>query len=236
MFMNHPVTQNMRRNPAALTFLKLGRAVHHLFAWVAVAFILTSCATTSVKSTWRSPEYQGGQLQKVAVVADDDRVNFRMMLEGRFVGQLTRSGQPAFATAANYPDLKKARTNKEATVASLRAAGADSILIVRLVSKSSYMSQPRANYTGQVIELRMTSDADGWDTSMGSFSTYSSAPRSDDRDFLVLESSLFELKTGRRIWACVTETKVLETADRLEVADEFVAQIVTLMQKEDLVR
>lgn len=234
--MNHSVAQSTLRGPAAGTFWKLGRTDCRVLAAVAVAALVSSCASTSVKKTWRSSSYQGGPLQRVAVVADHEEANVRMMLEGRFVRQLQRTGQPAFETAANYPDLKKARTDKEATVTSLRAAGADSILITRLVSKARYMSQPRSQITSQSIELRMSTDGAGWDTSLGSYSTSSSAPRSDDRDFLLLETSLFELKTGQRVWACITETTVLETADKLEVADEFVAKVVELMHKEGLTR
>src|SRR3954464_6960689 len=103
-------------------------------------------------------------------------MDVRVALEKRFIRQLDNAGQPAFATAAAYPDLEKARKNKEATVASLSAAGADSMLITRLVSKSFYMSQPHKNYSGQSVALTVSPDSEGWEASMRSYSSYRSAP------------------------------------------------------------
>jgi hypothetical protein len=83
-----------------------------LAAGLALAVLSSSCASTSVKSTWRSPDFQGQPPQKVAVVADDDRAMVRVGLENRFVNHLAATGQPAFATASAFPDLVAARKNK----------------------------------------------------------------------------------------------------------------------------
>ena len=208
----------------------------YLWAAMTLAILSSSCASTSVKSTWKSPEYKGGPPQKIAVVADDDRTFVRVALESRFVNQLQAASQPAFATTRSFPDLVAARKNKEETVAKLRADGAEAILITRLVSKSDYLAKAQQRYTGQYVALTVTPGSEGWDTSIGSYSTYSSAPRSDDRSYLLLDSSLFELSTGQRIWGCLTETTVKETGDRLEIADEFVAKVVNSMRQDGMIR
>lgn len=202
-----------------------------------ISLLLAGCASTSVKSTWKAPDYQGGPPQKIAVVADEERAMVRMALENRFVNQLAKAGQPAFATAKSFPDLTAARTNKQATVTQLRADGADAILITRLVSKSAYAARAQQRFTGHYVTLTVSRDAsEDWDASVGSYSAYSAGPRSDDRSYLLLDTSLYELKTGRRIWGCLTETTVKETDDRLQIADEFVAKVVETMRQDGLVR
>jgi hypothetical protein len=207
-----------------------------LAAATIVAILSSSCASTSVQNTWKSPDYKGGPAQKIAVVADDYRSFVRVALENRFVNQLQAASQPAFATARSFPDLAAARKNKEATVARLRADGAENILITRLVSKSDYVARAQQNYTGQFSGLTVSHNSEGWDTSIGSYSTYSTTPRSDDRSYLVLDTSLFELNTGQRIWGCATEVTVKETDDRLEIADAFVTKVVHSMRQDGMIR
>lgn len=207
-----------------------------LVAGVALVMLACSCASTTVKSTWKSPDYHGEPPKKVAVVADDDRMMVRTALENRFVNQLEASKQPALATASSFPDLAAARKNKEASVAQLQALGADVLLITRLVSKSAYMAKAKQQFTGQYVALTVTPGSDGWETSIGSYSDSSSGPRGDDRSYLLLDTSLFDLKTGKRIWACITETTIKDTDDRLEIADKFVAKVVGVMLQEGMIR
>jgi len=207
-----------------------------LAAGTALVLLSSSCASTSVKSTWKSPDYQGAPPEKMAVVADDDRKLVRVPLENRFVNQLVSAGQPAFGTASSFPDLAAARKSKEATIAQLRKEGADAILITRLVSKSAYMAKAQEQFTGQFVALTVTPDSGGWETSIGTYSAYESGPRSNDRSYLLLDTSLYDLNTGKRIWACITETTIKDTDDRLEIADKFVAKVVGIMQQDGMIR
>jgi hypothetical protein len=59
---------------------------------------------------------------------------------------------------------------------------------------------------------------------------------STSRDYLVLDTSLFELKTGAHLWSGVTETRVKEDADRVEVVDALVARVVSRLREDGLVR
>jgi len=208
--------------------------------WLAAAAALTlffsSCASTSLKNTWKSPDYKGGLPQKVAVVVYDDRMMVRAGLENRFVNQLGAASQPAFGTAQSFPDLVAARKNKEASTARLRADGADMLLITRLVSRAEYVAMAQQRITSHAVALTVTSSSEGWDTYLASYSTYSSGPRSDDRSYLLLDTSLFDLNTGQRIWGCLTETTVKETDDRLKIADAFVAKVVHAMRQDGMIR
>jgi hypothetical protein len=205
-----------------------------LFTGAIAATILCSCATTSIKSTWKSPNFQGGPVQKVAVLAVAERGIVRTALEHRFANELEKAGQPAVITL-KLLSLSEIKENKEAAAASLREAGADSILITRLASKSNYVSQARQTPVG-AYSMTVGSPSDGWHTYYMDIYSDAGVPRSGDLDYYFLETSLFDLATGRRLWSCITKTKVKEGADRLEIADDLVAQVVEQMRKDGMVR
>ena len=56
---------------------------------------LVGCASNSVKETWKSPAYQAGPVQKVAVIAVDERGLVRQGIENRYVRDLKARGQQA---------------------------------------------------------------------------------------------------------------------------------------------
>jgi hypothetical protein len=204
------------------------------FAGAMTAMLLCSCASTSIKSTWKSPEFQGGPVQKVAVLAVAERELVRTALENRFANQLEKDSQPA-VTTLQLLSLPQIKENKEAAAARLREAGADSILITRLVGKSAYVSPARQTYN-QAYTTITGSPSDGWYSYYTVVYADAGVPRSGDRDYYVLDTSLFDLATGKRLWSCITETEVKESADRLELADDLVARVVEQMRKDGLVR
>jgi Mn-dependent DtxR family transcriptional regulator len=52
---------------------------------------------------------------------------------------------------------------------------------------------------------------------------------------LLLDSSLFDLKTKKRLWSALSLTKVNEDEDKLVVADALVAKIVNRLHQDGLV-
>jgi hypothetical protein len=206
-----------------------------LILTVALGVLCSSCASTptSMKSTWKAPDFKGGPVQKVAILAVSGRDTVRTALESRFANQLGSGGQPAVATMQilTLPEIKQ---SKEAAAARLREAGADSILITRLASKSSHVGEGR-----EVAEYGLfvsTSPGENWHASFTRVYTDPRVPRAEDRDYYFLETSLYDLNTGNRLWSCLSEAVVKERADRLEIADALVASVVEQMRKDGAVR
>jgi hypothetical protein len=212
----------------------MGTFASFLFASAIAAMVLCSCASISTKSTWKSSDFKGGPVQKVAVLAVAERATVRTALENRFANQLKKDSQPA-VTTLQMLSLLEIKENKEAAAARLREAGADSVLITRLTSKSTYDSQPR-QAPNAYYSIITGSPSEGWHTYYTSAYSNVGAPRSDSRDYYLLDTSLFDLDTGKRLWSCITETKVRENADKLEIADALVARVVELMRKDGMVR
>ena len=87
------------------------------------ALFLTGCASTSVTQTWKTSNPPSGPVQKVAVIAVDQRGLARIGFENRFVRELKARGQEAMPThdLLALPDIK---ADKEAAAAKLKAAAA----------------------------------------------------------------------------------------------------------------
>ncbi len=203
-------------------------------ALTAVCFVLAGCASTSVKHSWKAPEYSGGPVRKVAVLAVEERPDVRGALEARFVRDLRQRNQDALATVEllTLPEIK---ADKEAAAVKLRTAGADAVLIVRLADQASYggaVAHLPALYTPGVYGYT----GFGWDDYFAGAYAAMTVVSSSLEEVLYLDSSLFDLQTGQRLGAVLTSTRVKEDADRLRVADVLTAKVVQALRKNGLVR
>lgn len=205
-----------------------------LAALLSAAALLTGCQTTSVKSTWKAPDASASPVRKVALVAVADQGLVRGGFENRFVTALAGNGQPAFATYEMI-GLQDIKADKDAAAARFRAAGADSILIVRLVNSATRASEVRES---RELNVPVTTGvySDGWYDWYSVAFVDMSTVRSSTRQDVFLESRLFDLATGKRLWTCTTDTVVKDDVDRLVVVDAFVAKIVAALRKDGLVR
>lgn len=199
----------------------------------AFALALCSCAATSLKSTWKSPDYHGGPVHKIAVLAVDEGGGYRPMFEGQFVQQLEQQGQPAFKTL-ELLTLPEIRANKEAAAAKLRAAGADAVLVVRLidsVNQSSLVPSTRASAT-------VTTDSGNVGCFEYCAAYYSNAGTMEKSLKLnvFLDTSLYELKSEQKLWSGLTETVLREDTDRLGEVGPLVAKVLTALRADGLIR
>lgn len=198
-----------------------------------LTLVLCSCASTTVKSTWKSPQYQGGPISELAVLAIDDRVLLRQGFENRFVSQLRQDGATA-VTTFDLLSLSEIQRDKPAAAERLRSAGAQAIVILRLMDSTSSYRETRpgsTHYTGTVSGF----EQGGWyDYYSMAFSDIS--PTYGNQKMKVfLEASLFDLKTSKRLWSGLTQTVVTENMDRVAEMDPIVARFVSAMRKDGMV-
>lgn len=199
-----------------------------------VAALLCSCAATSIKTTWKSPDYKGPPMEKVAVLAVEDRGSIRRPLEREFVKQLAEQNQGALTTydLLSLPEIKD---NKDAAAARLRQAGADAILIMRLVDRVSYERQVR---TSPEVFVPTTTGygSFGWHDYYSVSFVDMGTIRNTSRDYLYLDTCLYDLKTGKRIWSCLTQTVLTEDADRYAEIKPLVTKVLAKLREAGLVR
>ena len=203
-------------------------------ALAALSLWLCGCASTSIKKTWKSPDYPGGPVQKVSVVDVEDRKLVREGIENRFVRELRGHGQEAITTY-DLIDLPGNKADKEAAAARVRAAGADVVLVIRLVDQETYAHQVRT--TPELFVPVVTGFGSyGWyDYDTVAFVDMGPVWSGSNQD-IYLNASLFDLKSGKRLWMALTLTVLKEDMDRLPVADQLAAKLVSAMRQAGMVR
>jgi hypothetical protein len=199
---------------------------------LAVIALLCSCAATSVKKTWKSPEYHGAPITKFAVLAVDERGLLRQAFENRLVAQLRKGGATAITTF-DLLSLQEINQDKPTAAARLRAAGAEAIVILRLANISSSYNEVRPGgnrYAGIITGI----EPGTWYDYYGLAFTDLSPTYGTLRQKVYLETSIFDLQTAQRLWGGVTETVVTESMDRVAEMDPIVEKVVNAMRKDGM--
>ncbi len=210
-------------NPMNLRFLALGT----------VTLLLCSCATTSVKKTWKSPQYTAGPITNVAVLVIDERPLLRQAFENRFVEQLMKAGMSASATFKTI-SLGDINQDKKAAAERLRSAGCQAVLTLRLADiASSYReSRPSGERYAEVITgFEMDMWYDYYSVAYADLSpTYGNLKQQ-----VCLETILFDLGTGKRVWSGLSQSVLKERTDRLAEMDPIVAKFVQAMRRDGMI-
>ncbi len=194
---------------------------------------LCGCAATSLDADLKSPSYHGGAVQKVAVVAVDERVLVRQGFENRFARQMVERGQSALVTydLLSLPEIK---ADKQAATARFRAAGADSVLVIRLANQATQARQTQATREIFVPVLDGYGYNDWYDYYSVSFVNMG-ATWGDSKTEVYLECSLYDLKTSQRIWAGGTVTVLKEGTDRVAQVDPIASKVLAALRKDGLI-
>jgi hypothetical protein len=204
----------------------------HLSASCVLAALLCSCAATSIKKTWKASEGRM-PVTRIAVIAVEDRGILRQGLENRLRAELAKAGAKPLTTF-ELLSLYQIKEDKNAAVQSFRATGAEALLIMRLVDKSSAYREFQAG-NERYAPVVTGSSAIGWyDYYTVGFMAMSSSYGSL-REKVYLEVSLHDLTTEQRLWSALTQTMVGENMDRLAEMDKLVAKVVAAMKKDGVV-
>lgn len=202
--------------------------------------LLCSCAATSVKQTWKAPDYAGGPVGTVAVLAVAERGVIRIGLENRFARELERTDQPVVRTH-ELLSLNEIEEDKDAAAVRFRNAGAQTVLITRLVTSETQARSVRAGNEHYVPITTGFSpgmpygpyDWYGYYTmawqDMGT--VWSSRSRK-----VYLETSLFDLNDGQLLWSCLTKTTLTDGTDAVAEEDRLAELIANALRKDGLVR
>jgi hypothetical protein len=195
---------------------------------------LAGCASSPVLQTWKAPEHQAGPVKKVAVVAIDERYLVRQGFENRLVRDLREKGQEACVTH-DLMGLGAIKDSKEAAADRFRSAGADSVLIVRLADQTTINHEVRATPERYAEVITGIESYGGWyDYYSVAFMDMSTVWGSTEVK-VYLQTSLFDLQSGRMLWSALTLTTLKENSDRLEEVDALTSEVVDALRKDGMV-
>jgi hypothetical protein len=164
-----------------------------------VALILAACAATTLKNSWRDPNYNGPPLKKIMVVGVSNQADTRRTFEDEFVKQLKASGVQGIQSYTLIPQNGKAEEGLVKQAA--QQSGADGVLITRFVRVD--VNAPVA--PAYAFAPGMSGGfAGGYAGAWGG--GYYDAPMAYQTDTLVLETAVYGLNDTVLLWSGSTET------------------------------
>lgn len=204
------------------------------FVMAGLGLLLGACASTSLTSSWESPDYRGGPLKKLAVfvMAKDEGLR-------RFAEDLMVRKMPAGTTAtAGHVLFDKPEADKEKVRAALVKNGYDGALVARLVAvdKSQTYVPPQANI------VRTGPSYMGSIPYYGSFGGYyghgyavmqTTPGYTIENTAVLVETILYMLPDDKPIWTGTTKT--LDPRSRPEMVEAIAQLVEAEMQKKGFI-
>jgi hypothetical protein len=203
------------------------------FCVCALAAFLCSCAATSVKNSWKAPDSHPPS-GKIAVLTVDERRDLRIGFENRFVAYLGRAGTPA-STTFDLLSLSEIKQDKQAAVQRFLGSGMEALLIMRLVNVGSSYRESRPGGERYVSTITGFENM-GWYDYLSVGYMDMSPTYGNEKLSVILETSLYDLKTEKRLWSGISETVLKGNMDRVAEMDPLVEKIVAAMRKDAVIR
>jgi hypothetical protein len=197
------------------------------------ALLLCSCAATSVKKTWKSAEYHGAPLTKIAVLTVDERVLLRKGFENRLAAQLRKHGVSPTLTYEMF-SLAEINQDKQAAADRLRVAGAQAVAILRLVDVGTQYRETRPGHEAYAEYIAGVDTGPWYDYYSVAFADMSPT-YGNLKQKVLLQTTLFDLASAKALWTGLTQTVVTESMDRVAEMDPIVEKIVAAMSQDGMI-
>jgi hypothetical protein len=188
-------------------------------------FLATACATTQLTSVWKDPSYQARPAKVMVIGVAKVPLN-RRLFEDEFVKQLKTRGTEAIASYTVLADNQQ--DDQAAIAAKVKALGADTVLITRLVSKKTVQFYVPGTVYYPPPYYYNWPDYYGY----GYRYLYSPGYVAEDQ-YAVIETNLYETGTDKLIWAATSETSMNDADHKL--IKSYIGIMVNTMAKNGLI-
>jgi hypothetical protein len=194
--------------------------------------LLSSCAATKVKETWKRPGFTG-KVQKVYLIGVTRNDKFRKIFEETLASQLQAQGVTGIPS---YPDLViSGNVDRETLRAKLQAQGTDAVLVARMAGKEQRVAAFSARESGYGVGTAPINAyyEEYYNDSVAVAVGVVAAGPAVVNDFNVvnIKANLFETESAQVVWSALTETTAGDD-NREQRLREF-ATLLVLKLKED---
>lgn len=191
--------------------------------WVAAlaAFVLSGCASTRITQVWKDPSADMAMRRNVVIAVDDAGEGVRRFAEDAAV----RAILPGTRAVASYTLFERLDPDGVRTSMALGGKGFDALIMARLVSvdRRNIQFPPERELIGIRPVLVMPPGATHPVTIW--VDEYAYAPgRIVEVSTAVVETTMFTVPEGKRIWYALTETDNAGSTPRL------VEEVVTALR------
>jgi len=180
--------------------------------------LAASCSLTNLNAVWKDPQYRGGKLKNVLVVAGTKNQVIRRIFEDEFTASFKRRGTDAIPSYTIFPSEKT--LDRETIESKSGDLGFDSLLIARVVdtkTKRELIAGP-SNYYYRDIYFY------DWPNRYSLFSSgpypgryYNDRLYYSEYEVVNLETNIYDTKSGKLIWSALSDT-VIGGSSELEIS------------------
>jgi len=193
--------------------------------------LLSSCASTTMLSSWTDPAYTGGKLGNVLVIGVAKNPGVRRKFEDTFVKNL--KNKKAMGTVSYMALPNPAEINEESVAPILRDQKITQVLVTRIVDQktvTTYVPPSVTTYAPAYPSYYYG----GWSGYYGaSYSTVVSPGYEYDTQYVSLETNIYDVASNKLIWSGVTETQMGGTAE--SHIDEFIQVMIGYIKRDKLI-
>ena len=199
----------------------------------AACAVLSSCATTSLLSSWVDPETSGKKLDKVLVLGIAKNQVVRRQYEDTFVRELVAKGVRAMPSYTMLPDANQ--ISEESVAPLIGQHQITQVLVTRLVDRKTV-----STYVPPTTTTYATGYPSYYPSYYGSWSGYyntgytsvSSPGYTYDTEYVNLETNIYDIGAKKLVWTGLTETELGGKVDAQ--IDEFIHLLLGTMAKDKL--
>jgi hypothetical protein len=193
-----------------------------------LAVVLCGCATTKLTSSWRDPQYQNGPVKKIMVVGISTQTSVRRIFEDTFAEILRANGVEAVPSHTLI--VEDGQIAEERMRAAVEQAGADSVLITRMVERKTEVlitpAEPMLPTYGMMRHGYYGYYSGAW---MG----YYEPATVQHYHYIVAETTLFITDSPKPVWSGTTRT--VESEDIRTASEGFAEPMIAALKKEGLI-
>jgi hypothetical protein len=203
--------------------------------WLAVVLLLaalTGCPALQMKQVWEDEAYRGGRPQKVLVICNMSVPTDKRAFENEFVKYLKAEGMQPVESFRIFPEgVPNDDNGREAVVAQIRAQGFDAVLFTRAMKGRTEVRE----IPGMTIVSGFGYSPYGYGGGVGISATIGGPSQpttqgySHEQDFVTIETLLFDVRTGKRLWASQSELRV--SGEPREHIKPYVAMVTDELAK-----
>jgi hypothetical protein len=183
--------------------------------WLLVA---ASCSLTNLNAVWKDPQYQGGKLKNVIVIGGSSNQVVRRILEDEFTAKFKSRGTNAIPSYTIFPSEKT--LEKETIETRSRDLGIDAMLFARVTdakTKRELTPAPSNYYYRDIYFYDWPNRYSPFFSSPYPGRYYNDRLYYSEYEVVNLESTIYEMQTGKLIWSALSDT-VVGGSTELEVS------------------
>ena len=175
-----------------------------LVSLLLATLVLAGCQTTALQSAWYDPTFTGGPMHRITVVAAGLNVANRRLAEDIFSQRLRAMGVDAAPGWQVVPD--EARNAPEPFTEAVRRSGAEGVLVIRVLGVDT-RTQVNTMMVTTTTPVRV---GPMWGPGWGSTSVWATTTvpvtQVSQYNLAMVETTLYEVATGRVVWSGITQT------------------------------